>query len=221
MEILTENNVRIPKGINVTGSANTAGAEIKDYTGMKAQDGLKSPEQQMPWSYLFIHNKKVSAFTDRLRKDGMTFFIHKGIIYKRKKDSRGIIAIEKPSVSGLVFLQGSSNALQNYLDIEFPTSHLVNDCSTHRPAVIPHSQMIPFMRLMDTSPERIRFLLHPFKYYADGNTKIRITSGFLSGLEGYVVRIDRDRRLIINAGGMSVAISGIHCETFEVVAESS
>ena len=75
------------------------------------------------------------------------------------------------------------------------------------------------MRVLETSPERVRFLLRPFKYYAGGNVKLRITSGFFAGLEGYVIRIDRDRRLVMNVGGMSVAISGVHCETFEVVEE--
>ncbi|MCM1109228.1 MAG: hypothetical protein NC388_09310 [Clostridium sp.] len=73
------------------------------------------------------------------------------------------------------------------------------------------------MCLIETDPGSICFLLHPFRYYTDGNTKLRITTGFLAGLEGYVIRIDRDRRLVMNVGGMGVVISGIHCETFEVV----
>ena len=114
-------------------------------------------------------------------------------------------------------MQGTTDHLQHYLDKAFPTLHLVNNCSTHRPAVIPDTQMQPFMRLMKASPERIRLLLHPLTHYADGNTKVRITSGFLSGLEGYIIRIDRDRRLVMDCSGITVAISGIHCEKFEVV----
>lgn len=80
--------------------------------------------------------------------------------------------------------------------------------------------MQPFMRMLEVSPERIRFLLRPFKYYAGGNVKVRLLTGFLAGVEGYVIRIDRDRRLVMDVGGMSVAISGIHCEKFEVVEEA-
>ena len=77
--------------------------------------------------------------------------------------------------------------------------------------------MRPFMRVNETEPERIRFLLKPFHYYARNRILLRITSGELSGLEGYVIRIDRDRRLVMDVGGMSVAISGVHVEHFEEV----
>lgn len=77
--------------------------------------------------------------------------------------------------------------------------------------------MQPFMRINETEPDRIRFLLKPFHYYARNRILLRITSGDLAGLEGYVIRIDRDRRLIMDVGGMSVAIAGVHAEHFEEV----
>ena len=80
--------------------------------------------------------------------------------------------------------------------------------------------MQPFMRIVETSPERIRFLLHPYHYYARNRILLRITTGEMAGLEGYIIRIDRDRRLVMDIGGMSVAISGVHAEHFEEVEQS-
>lgn len=217
MEKIHQSEVRIHDGISVTEPTNALGSGIEDFVITEPQNLQKNTDDKTPWSYLFVHNRKVDSFTKHLDKDHITYFIHKNVIFQRRKESRGIQTIEKPSVSGLIFLRGSSDELQEYLNAEFPSYHLVNDCSTHHPAVISHSRMVPFMRLMKASPERIRFLLHPLKYYAGGNTKIRITSGFLSGVEGYIVRIDRDRHLIMDVGGMTVAVSGIHCERFEVV----
>lgn len=202
---------RIPKGIRISESGKS-GPEVEKCTYATRPDN-----SDPSWCYLFIHHNKVAYFTEKLIRDNIRHFIHKTVIYQRRKDTRGIQTIEKPSVSGLVFLQGTPAPLQAYLDNTFPGCHLVNNCSTRRPAVIPHSIMKPFMHVLETSPERIRFLLRPFKYYAGGNVKLRLTSGDFAGLEGYVVRIDRDRRLIMDIGGMSVAISGVHCETFEVV----
>lgn len=199
--------VRIPKGINISEPEHN-GSAIKVCT-------------QPSWCYLFIHNNKVNAFIDKLKRDNIPHFIHKTVVYQRNKHSRGILSIEKPTVSGLVFLQGEVIMLQRYLDFNETGYHLVNNCSTHLPAVIPDSVMQPFMRVMEASPEQVRFLLHPFKYYAGGNIKLRLTSGFFAGIEGYVIRIDRDRRLVMDVGGMSVAISGIHCEKFEVVEEEA
>ncbi len=207
--------VCIPNGINVSEQIEYIGSEIEKSTYAKGLNEEHEPPDSC--SYLFIHNSKVAAFTDKLTKDGIRFFIHKSVIYRRNKQSRGIQMIEKPTVSGLIFLQGTVQLLQDYLAFNFPGHHLVNNCSTHQPAVISDKIMAPFMRVLETSPERVRFLLHPFSYYAGGNTKLRITSGSFSGLEGYIIRIDRDRRLVMDIGGMSVAISGMHCERFEVV----
>ena len=219
MEDIFHTRFRIPKGIAITEPEEPyrpgdRGVCHAPDTEMKRRHGSQSH-----WSYLFVHNKKVGAFTDRLLRDEVTHFIHKSITYQRKKDTRGIQAIERPTISGLIFLQGTPRELQRYLNETFPNYHLVNNCSTHQPATIPDSVMQPFMRVLETSPERVRFLLHPFKYYAGGNIKLRITSGYLAGMEGYVIRIDRDRRLVMDVGGMSVAIAGIHCERFEVVEE--
>ena len=207
--------VRIPKGINIHGPAYDASPEIKKCHDLN--DAHPEISAETDWGYIFVHNSKVTAFADRLLIDDIPYFVHKSVVYQRNKKSRGIITVEKPTVSGLIFLQGSTKHLQQYLSEAFPTHHLVKDCSTRLPAVIPDRIMQPFMRVLDTSPDRVRFLLHPFKYYAAGNVKLRITSGFLAGIEGYVVRIDRDRRLVMDVGGMSVAISGVHCEKFEVV----
>lgn len=218
METAFHTKIRIPKGINIS-EPERSGPVVEKCTCINSIGDTTA--QQTSWCYLFIHHTKVNAFTERLERDKKSYFIHKTIIYQRKKQSRSVHAVEKPTISGLVFLQGEPSNLQYYLDANFPTLHLVNNCSTHLPAVIPDSVMQPFKRVMETSPERIRFLLHPFSYYAGGNIKLRLTSGFFAGLEGYVIRIDRDRRLVMDVGGMSVAISGIHCEKFEVVEDDA
>lgn len=217
MESAFHTEVRIPKGINIS-EPGSPGSVVEEYTYANTH---RNGTELTAWCYLFIHHSKVNTFVGRLDRDKMSYFIHKTVIYQRKKQTRGIQSLEKPTVSGLVFLQGSPLTLQRYLDLNLPGHHLVNNCSTHLPAVIADSVMQPFMRVLETSPERIRFLLHPFKYYAGGNIKLRITSGFLAGIEGYVIRIDRDRRLVMDVGGMSVAISGVHCEKFEVVEEEA
>lgn len=67
-------------------------------------------------------------------------------------------------------------------------------------------------RFADTS--RLRLLQHPFDYYAEGNTLVRLTSGVAKGLIGYRIRISRDRCLVTNVDGLAVAIGGICKDTF-------
>ena len=44
---------------------------------------------------------------------------------------------------------------------------------------------------------------------------------WLTAVCGYIIRIDRDRKLVMEIGGMSVAISGVHAERFEEVEPSA
>ena len=125
----------------------------------------------------------------------------------------------RPTISGLIFIQGKTKVIKKYLWKRFPQYHLVNDCSTRKAAVIPDSVMQPFMRIANTDPSRIRFLVNPLTHYAEGNTLVEIMTGPLAGLQGYIIRIDRDRKLVIGVGDMTVAIGGVHKENFEKVEE--
>ena len=77
--------------------------------------------------------------------------------------------------------------------------------------------MKPFMRVMETEPERVTFLRDPFLKFAKDHVKLRVLTGPFQGQEGYIIRILRDRHLVMDLGGYAVAISHVHNEDFEVV----
>lgn len=187
-------------------------------TGSEVKKCLQS--DGTTWSYLFVHHSKVKGMEAQLTKDGRTYFVHKTIRYFKRIGKQKVQHKEIPTVSGLVFFQGFPEEIQTYLDKKFPRTHLCKNCSTGKVAEIKDSQMRPFMRVNETEPERIRFLLKPFHYYARNRILLRITSGELAGLEGYVIRINRDRRLVMDVGGISVTIAGVHAEHFEEVEQS-
>ena len=216
-------NRAFPQGTHVPEPENNAGPEIKKYSTVNAETALRKPrathDDPTSWSYLYVHNQKVKSIEKQLHDDGRTCFIHRTIKYVPRKTS-GVREVSVPSVSGLIFLQGLPRQLQAYLDERIPHHKLCKNCSTGRTARIPNNQMQAFMRVAETEPERIRFLLRPFAYYAKNRTLLRITSGTLAGLEGYVIRMARDRKLVMDVGGISVAIAGIHAERFEEVGKN-
>ena len=63
---------------------------------------------------------------------------------------------------------------------------------------------------------RVTFLRDPFIKFAKDHVKLRVLTGPLKGLVGYVVRILRDRQLVMNFGGYAVAINDVHNEDFEI-----
>lgn len=188
-----------------------------------------------PWSYLFIRKRDAEYFSLKAETEGgFRTFIHRTIITDESgkptkgkpngsaqdRDGTTATATEgRPTISGLIFLQGKTKVIRKYLWERFPQYHLVNDCSTRKAAVIPDSVMQPFMRIANTDPSRIRFLVNPLTHYAEGNTLVEIMTGPLAGLQGYIIRIDRDRKLVIGVGDMTVAIGGVHKENFEKVEE--
>lgn len=186
------------------GSGMISDPEVKEYTEAK---------EMASWCYLFVHHSKVETVCKRLEKERYPVFVHRSVVYKR--ENKRIIKKEQATISGLVFIQGNGNEIQGFLKKTFFNLHLVNDCSTRKIAVIPDSIMRPFMQVSEVAPTRIRFMPHTFDYYSVGNSLVRITSGLLAGMEGYRIRISRDKCLVTSIGGMTVVIGGIHRESFE------
>lgn len=167
------------------------------------------------WCYLFVHHAKVGMINDLLGKQFRTF-IHKTTIYK--KENKRIRKQERQTISGLIFVQGDKDEIQDFLNSNCQGTYLATDCSTKTTAVIPDKVMRPFMQL-DLKCGRIRFMPHPLDYYSEGHPLVRITSGLLEGFEGYRIRISRNKCLVTSIGGMTVAISGISNDSFENVDE--
>ena len=227
----TESN-EFPEGTHVSEPDEMTGSAIKKCSQVNKETETEKENESIPkvvpsnddkdnctsWSYLFVHNQKVKSIEEQLKKDGVTHFVHKTIKYvPRHRNRGGMREVETSSVSGLIFLQGDPEILQDYLDKNIKPYKLCKNCSTGKVATIPCNQMEPFMRVAETEPERLRFLLRPFIYYSKNRTLLRIVTGEYAGLEGYVIRIARDRKLVMDVGGMAVALSGVHAERFEEV----
>lgn len=215
------NEKRLPKGIHIVGADEKSVSKVGR---MSSNEGvLDNKKQAQPWGYIFIQHMSADNFEKKLeaRKIEGDFkprcFIHRTILYKKKPGGNGVMKEEKSTVSGLVFLQGETAKLKRFLINNFPQYFLVNDCCTGKPAVIADSLMRPFMQIIEKEPERVTFLRDPFVKFAKDHVKLRVLTGILAGQEGYVVRILRDRRLVMDFGGNAVAISNVHNEEFQIV----
>mgnify|MGYP004656601017 FL=1 len=176
----------LPKGIRIVGADDKSASKVK---GMPIGE-----EDKAPWGYLFIQHYAAECFDRKLVNTNLDgefvpkCFIHRTLNYKQKPNGKGVIKEERPSVSGLVFLQGETKDLRLFLQKNFPQYHLVNNCMTGKPASIPNSVMEPFMKVMSSEPERVTFLRDPFVKFAKDHVKLRVLTGLFTGQEGYVVR---------------------------------
>lgn len=173
---------------------------------------MRSSANVSSWCYLFVHRSRADRVREMLSVHFPTF-IHTSIYYRR--EGKHVRKDERPTISGLVFVQGDSRQISNFLHDNFFGLYLVKDCSSGRTATISDHIMQGFMRVASVSPTRIRFLPHSLDYYSSGNALVRITSGSLAGMEGYRLRISRDKCLVTTLGDLTVAIGGIHRDSFE------
>ena len=220
-------NKRLPKGIHIIGadskSAPRMGGMSFSVESNHKQEHPVAEDNALPWGYIYISHMSAGVFEERMRKRSQEgefcprCFIHRTVRYKQKPSGKGVLREKVPSISGLVFLQGTTRQLRQYLIHHFPQYYLVNNCSTGLPASIPDRVMEPFMSVMKDNPERVTFLRDPFTKFASEHVRLRVLTGVFKGQEGYVVRVDRDRRLVMDLGGYAVAIRGVHQEDFEIV----
>lgn len=223
-----------PKGIHITETDAKSGSGIEGVSGGEEPlngkgSGCRKPygkrkEDSRPWGYLLIHNRQVETFKKQVDEYNREHpdvshecFVHYSYTYKQKDNGKGVVKKQLPTISGLVFLQGETADLQAFLQVNYPFYHLVNNCSTGRPASIEHRVMKPFMEVVNTHPENVTFLRDPFVKFAKNHVKLRVLTGLFKGLEGYIVRVDRDRQLVMEFGGYAVAIRDVHKDDFAVV----
>lgn len=187
---------------------------------------IQEADNNSTWGYIYRHPLKVAQFPAemdsvlaeaRVSPDAVFvphYFIHKTI--KAVKKHKTVREVEEITPIGFIFLHGNTVQLRQFLTDYFPQDHLINNPLTGVPAEIPNSQMNPFMQLINKQPERIKPLDNPISYFKQ-HPRIRITSGLLEGLEGYVVRVSGSRSLVIDIAGRSFAIKDILKEAWEAV----
>lgn len=178
------------------------------------------------WGYIRLRPSKAQELVGRLEalkgedKDGGVpeWFVHKSAVYTFGKHDNEPTREYTLTPIGLVFLKGTTERLKRFLADSLPTLHLVNDKATGRAAEIPDAQMQPFRLAVETQPDNITYLDNPIAHFR-GKTHIRMLTGTFRGVDGYLVRVRRDRKLVMGVAGITVAIGGIHNDRFEILEE--
>ena len=124
----------------------------------------------------------------------------------------------KSSGGGYLFVYAPIRKLNKVLHMITPHRFVAMDFFTHKAALIPDEQMKGFIQIYESLPWDINILKYPISRYAGTHDRVRITGGVLTGLEGYIVRMHRDRNLVFSFGSMTLSVSGIHAIPFTVIA---
>jgi hypothetical protein len=100
------------------------------------------------------------------------------------------------------------------LKLKFPLRYMM-DHSTGKPIVVPETEMQHFMTVAGNYDQGIVYL-DPGELGLKIGTRVRITGGPFEGVEGTLVRIKNNKRVVVEIkGGMIVATHYIHPSLLE------
>lgn len=178
----------------------------------------------------------------RLRENIYTSMWH--VVYKNRSckiaelvselEAAGIVhfvpeqAVERYDAAAGEMLPTTTIAINNIVFID--THHDINavvhsvgalqapmiDPLTGLPATVPDNEMLAFKLALQSRPTDVKLLCDPYSRFED-RPLVRVKAGLFQGLTGRVVRIRRDRKLVVSLGAMAVAVSGISRSLLEQI----
>lgn len=138
-------------------------------------------------------------------------------VFKNNKEIRKFV----PVVHNLIFIHSSRLVLDELklnLEGSLPIRYLM-DREVHLPLVVPDRQMHHFIAVSGSSHEQIVYLSSEELAYKKGD-RVRVIGGVFAGVEGEIMRIKGDRRVVVSIQGLvAVATAFIHPSLLESVKE--
>ena len=167
------------------------------------------------WYVLYKLQNAGTALPDKLNELGVKYYVPMHYIEKLNSEGTMMEQQKVVSISNLLFVNTDMDIMQ----FTQQTNGLLapmKDTMTNKPAVVKDEEMERFIQFQKLQPANVLLLKDPYAKFL-GKTKVRVKAGLFEGIEGRVVRILRDRRLVISLGNMAVAISGIHPSLLEQI----
>lgn len=122
-------------------------------------------------------------------------------------------------VHNLIFVHSTRDILDPWKRIHEEDASLryTIDKSTSKPMIVDDKSMQDFMHVIAQSDDALLYLDNPDIILTKGQ-KVEIILGPLKGVQGYVLRIRRDRRVVVSINGLvSVALAAMPREWFKLI----
>lgn len=151
------------------------------------------------WYAAKVHYNRVQPVREHLMSEGTEHFIPE-------------------VVKSLVFFKATEEYLAQFEKGHFSQLWVYRDPLTRKPSAIPDREMEVFMFVCTSGKQGLTYLGDDRPEYHRGD-RVRVTEGPLKGAEGHVVRIKRDRRLVVTVRGVAaLATAYIHPRFLEPAA---
>lgn len=138
---------------------------------------------------------------------------------KDQFDERGLEYYAQNILPSYMFVRTDVRTIKKLRLEFFGKFYVYSDIKTKEPTVVPDKELEIFRIVTSSGDTGLQFLdSDPVKYQK--GDKVRVTDGPFKGAEGYIVRIKKDRRLVVTITGVAaIATSFIPPELLEKVDE--
>ena len=139
----------------------------------------------------------------------------------RREERKGVMVKRLvPSVHNLIFINLTPTEMREYKQsTALPIRYIMNR-ETRKPITVPDQEMENFIRIAGTYNENLIYLNPEPGDFSKGE-RVRIIGGDFEGAEGILVRIKRDRRVLVTIPGVvAVASTYVHLSMIEKLPES-
>ena len=124
-----------------------------------------------------------------------------------------------PVIHNLIFVYCTSKEIEK-IKKESPISTKIRyiiDSETRKPIIVPEKQMEDFIAVSGSIDEQILYLT-PQEVALKNGDYVRITDGIWKGIEGKLVRIKKNLRVVVELQGLAaVATTSIHPSLVEKI----
>ena len=108
----------------------------------------------------------------------------------------------KPLIAGLLFVNCTEKQVRD-LKKENDDKFLIYQNAEHKPAPIPQRKMDAFILVTSAAQAGLEYIGPDLPEYHVGDL-VRVLSGPYAGVEGYIRRVKKDRRLFVCISGVAV-----------------
>lgn len=159
----------------------------------------------MSWYALKIFYNRTPLVLDRLSELNKALAIEakeNGSVHTPIEHYYALNAKGKPLVPGLLFVKCDRAEVLRFKR-ENDDKFLVYQNAEHKPAPIPQREMDAFILVTSAAQAGLEYIGPDLPEYHVGDL-VRVLSGPYAGVEGYIRRVKKDRRLFVCISGVAV-----------------
>lgn len=203
----------------VAASTHVGGCPPVLHNGNEAESEEVHPLDQIHWFVMRSSYCREMKALELLQADDFKCYVP---THQQRVERNGQITQRTmPIVHNLVFVQTCRRALDPWKRLHEADAGLryTIDKSTQRPMIVSEKAMEDFMRVTSESDDSLLYLDNPEIILTKGQ-KVEVVLGPFKGIQGYVLRIRKDRRVVVTLGGLvSVALATMPQSHFKLISE--